>query len=245
MKIEFKSLSKQFDSNKLILNNINFKDDIHTLAIIGPSGGGKSTLLRILGGLIPASMGECIMDGETLPNNENQLSLYRKQIGFVFQQGGLFHHMSATDNISIPLVKVHGYSKEDANKRSEELLTRFGLLGDAHKKPNELSGGQQQRVAIARAISAKPKILLLDEPTSALDPEYTTEVLDIINELKEEGMNFIIVTHEMGFAAHACEKVAFLYDGDLVEYGTSDEIFNHPKTNELKQFLSKLLEWNV
>ena len=126
-----------------------------------------------------------------------------------------------------------------------ELLARFGLKDDWKKKPAELSGGQQQRVAIARAVAAKPKLLLLDEPTSALDPEYTTEVLDIIHELKNEGLDFIIVTHEMGFARHACDKAAFLCEGTLMEYGESGQIFAQPKTEKLRRFLGKLLEWNM
>ena len=125
------------------------------------------------------------------------------------------------------------------------LLKRFGLENDGNKKPSELSGGQQQRIAIARAVAPKPKLLLLDEPTSALDPEYTNEVLDIVDELKKDGLDFIIVTHEMGFARHACDKVAFLYDGRLIEYGESSELFTHPETTELGRFLIKLLEWNV
>ena len=245
MKIKFEGLSKQYDNKKEILKSMDFNEDIHTLAIIGPSGGGKSTLLRIIGGLIPFSSGELSVGETVVSNDEKHLEKYRKDIGFVFQQGGLFSHMSALENISIPLVKVHGYSIEDANKIGIELLTRFGLLSDKDKRPKELSGGQQQRVAIARAIAPKPKILLLDEPTSALDPEYTTEVLDIVNELKNDGMDFIIVTHEMGFARHACDNVMFLYDGKLMEYGESNQIFSNPKTPELSNFLGKLLEWNV
>lgn len=245
MKIKFEALSKNFEDNKEVLRSMDFDDDVHTLAIIGPSGGGKSTLLRILGGLIPASDGQLWVDDEEISQNESKLFQYRKQIGFVFQQGGLFHHMSALDNIVVPLIQVHAYSPEAAHKRANALLERFGLLADAHKKPSALSGGQQQRIAIARAIACKPKILLLDEPTSALDPEYTTEVLDIVNELKEEGMNFIIVTHEMGFARHACDKIAFLCEGTLMEYGLSEDLFTHPKSEQLQKFLSKLLEWKV
>lgn len=245
MKIEFQGLSKRFDNKSEVLSAIDFCDDIHTLAIIGPSGGGKSTLLRIIGGLIPPSSGELFVDGMQVPKGEKQLQKYRKDIGFVFQQGGLFRHMTAIENITVPLVKVHGWSEQRAKDRAEELLTRFGLEADGNKKPSALSGGQLQRVSIARAVAVRPKILLLDEPTSALDPEYTTEVLDIVNELKNEGMDFIIVTHEMGFARHACEKAAFLCDGKLMEYGRSDELFAAPKTAQLKAFLSKLLEWNI
>ncbi len=245
MKIEFYGLVKQFDDDRVILKSIDFCDDIHTLAIIGPSGGGKSTLLRIIGGLILPTAGEIYVDGEKVSADENELQKYRKNIGYVFQQGGLFRHMTAIENITVPLIKVHGYSKEQAEERAGELLGRFGLLEEGHKRPAALSGGQQQRVAIARAIAAKPKMLLLDEPTSALDPEYTTEVLDIIHELKQQGIDFIIVTHEMGFARHACDKVAFLCDGQLMEYGESSRLFNQPETEQFRTFLGKLLEWNV
>ncbi|MEY8326259.1 ATP-binding cassette domain-containing protein [Lachnospiraceae bacterium 54-11] len=245
MKIEFQGLTKQFDNNRVILNPMDFSDDIHTLAIIGPSGGGKSTLLRILGGLILPTAGQLMVDGKKVPSDEASLHKYRRELGFVFQQGGLFRHLSAFENITLPLCQVHGYTRQEAEKRAAELLERFGLSGDGHKKPSALSGGQQQRVAIARAVAAKPRLLLLDEPTSALDPEYTTEVLDVVNELKNEGMDFIIVTHEMGFARHACDKAAFLCEGSLMEYGDSASLFARPKTGQLERFLGKLLEWNV
>lgn len=245
MKIRIQSLSKQFTDDCYVLKNLNFDDDIHTLAVIGSSGSGKSTMLRILGGLLSPTTGDIYVGGERIGQNEADLVRYRSQIGFVFQQGGLFRHLSALENIALPLIKVHNYEKAQAKETAMALLKRFGLENDGYKKPSELSGGQQQRVAIARAVAPKPKLLLLDEPTSALDPEYTNEVLDIVNELKKDGLDFIIVTHEMGFARHACDKVAFLYDGRLIEYGESSELFTHPKTKELDRFLSKLLEWNV
>ncbi len=245
MRVEFHNLSKRFDNSRTVIEPMDFADDIHTLAIIGPSGGGKSTLLRILGGLITPTTGDILMDGVPIGCDEHELQHYRANLGFVFQQSGLFKHLSALENITLPLEKVHGFSKEAAEERAMALLRRFGLENDGLKRPNELSGGQQQRVAIARAIAAKPKLLLLDEPTSALDPEYTTEVLDIVNELKTEGLDFIIVTHEMGFAHRACEKVAFLCEGKLMEYGFSAELFAEPKTKQLKSFLGKLLEWNA
>lgn len=245
MKVKFQNLSKQYEPGQIVLNPMDFEDEVHTLAIIGPSGGGKSTLLRILGGLIAPTDGRLWIDGEEIIQNETALLQYRKKIGFVFQQGGLFRHMTARDNIAVPLEQVHGYSRAESFDRAMELLERFGLKEDMGKKPAALSGGQQQRVAIARAVAARPKLLLLDEPTSALDPEYTTEVLDVIRELKEEGMRFIIVTHEMGFARHACDKAAFLCEGSLMEYGESAQLFAHPETEQLKRFLGKLLEWNV
>lgn len=245
MKVKLINLNKNFGKDKEVFSNINFDKNINSLAIIGPSGGGKSTLLKIIGGLLSPSSGKMYIDDKHISFNEDSLNSYRKKIGFVFQHSGLFKHMTAIDNIKIPLIHVHNYSEEDAEKRALELLKRFGLENDAYKKPNELSGGQKQRISIARAVAPKPEFLLFDEPTSALDPEYTVEVLDIINELKKDNIDFIIVTHEMGFARHACNNVAFLADGKLLEFGESEEVFRNPKNNKLKKFLSKLLEWNI
>ena len=241
MRLETRGLSKSFDGKTDVLNDINFCGDVSSLALIGRSGCGKSTLLRVLGGLLPASRGMALLDGEAVSDSEN----YRKKIGFVFQQGGLFSHLSALENITLPLVKVHGLSKAQADERAYELLSRFGLACEAGKKPAQLSGGQKQRISIARAVAPKPRMLLLDEPTSALDPEYTTEVLNMIRELKNEKLSFIIATHEMGFALHACEKMIFLYNNKIAEHGESKEVFAHPETQELKDFLSKILEWKV
>ncbi|MEG1292065.1 MAG: ATP-binding cassette domain-containing protein [Lachnospiraceae bacterium] len=243
MNIELRGVCMEFEGQQ-VLNAIHFKDEIHTLSIIGPSGGGKSTLLRILGGLLVPSSGELIVEGKCVEQRERALIAYRRNIGFVFQQGGLFAHLSARENIVLPLVQVHGFLRAEAENTADQLLGRFGLLEDSHKKPSALSGGQQQRIAIARAVAARPAILLLDEPTSALDPEYTTEVLDMISELKEDNIDFIIVTHEMGFARRACEKMAFLSQSSLLEYGNSTEHFANPKTPQLRKFLGKLLEWS-
>lgn len=242
MNIELCGLAMSFDGQE-VLRPIDFKEEVHTLSIIGPSGGGKSTLLRILGGLLMPSAGSFMVGGQLIEQNEKALNEYRRGIGFVFQQGGLFVHLTARENIVLPLVQVHGFARAVAEETADKLLERFGLSGDSHKKPAALSGGQQQRIAIARAVAARPAILLLDEPTSALDPEYTTEVLDMISELKNDGIDFIIVTHEMGFACRACEKVAFLCGGSLMEYGKSAEHFANPETPELRRFLGKLLEW--
>ncbi len=245
MRIELANVTKAFEDGIPVLDRLNFADDITTLAIIGHSGCGKSTLLRILGGLVPLTSGSLVVDGIPVFPDEAHLIAHRRQLGFVFQKSGLFYHMTALDNIIIPLVAVHGFSREAAEARATELLVRFGLEGEKAKKPYALSGGQQQRIAIARAIAPRPKLLLLDEPTSALDPEYTTEVLNMINELREEGMQFMIVTHEMGFARRACVQIAFLHGGRIWEYGGSQEIFVQPRTPELRQFLGKLLEWNA
>lgn len=244
MRVKLEKLSKDFD-DKPVLRSIDFDDEVTALAIIGSSGGGKSTLLRIIGGLLAPTDGTVSVDGIPVDYRERVLPAYRSQLGFVFQSSGLFHHASAQQNIALPLRVVHGWTESDAQARAEELLERFGLIAEKERRPAQLSGGQQQRVAIARAIAASPKLLLLDEPTSALDPEYTGEVLDIIRDLKQIGTRFLIVTHEMGFARHACDKVAFLHGGALLEYGTSAQLFDDPATPELQHFLSKLLEWSI
>ena len=228
-----------------VLRGVNFDENVSALAIIGPSGGGKSTLLRILGGLLAPTSGTMEVGGQPVQFTEAALLAYRKRLGFVFQDGGLFHHMTALENVALPLQVVHGVEEKQAAARAEELLGRLGLAADAGKRPAQLSGGQKQRVAIARALAAQPELLLLDEPTSALDPEFTTEVLDVISNLKKAGTRFVIVTHEMGFARHACDNVAFLYGGRLLEYGPSETVFAHPETPELQRFLGRLLEWSM
>ncbi|HJG37949.1 amino acid ABC transporter ATP-binding protein [Enorma phocaeensis] len=244
MRMKIDDLKRTF-GDRTVLDGIDFDDEVNTLAIIGPSGGGKSTLLRILGGLLEPSAGRVALDGEQLPADEAGLERYRASLGFVFQDGGLFHHLSARENIALPLRVVHGVRESEATERANALLERFGLASEGNKRPAQLSGGQRQRVAIARAVAPRPRMLLLDEPTSALDPEYTTEVLDLLRDLKDEGTRFVVVTHEMGFARHACDKVAFLAGGRLLEYGSSAEVFGRPRTPELKRFLGKLLEWSV
>lgn len=245
MRIELDNISKRFSEEKEVLNSITYKENFEALAIIGPSGGGKSTLLRILGGLISPSEGSVLLEGTIIEYEEKQLIRHRRNIGFVFQSKGLFSHLTGRQNITMPLIKVHGFSRDEAETTADNLLKRFDLFDDGQKYPHELSGGQQQRIAIARAIAFRPKLLLLDEPTSALDPELTNEVLDMVGELRRESLNIILVTHEMGFAKKACDKIMFLANGTLLESGSSSELFTHPKTKELSTFLSKILEWNV
>lgn len=244
MRIKLEQLTMEFGGH-VVLDHIDFEDDFTTLAIIGSSGGGKSTLLRILGSLLSPSLGTAMLNGRAAGGRAAEQIEYRRQLGFVFQQNGLLKHLTAIDNITMPLIKVHGYRKEAALARAKELLHRFGLENEAEKYPYALSGGQSQRIAIARAIAPNPSLLLLDEPTSALDPEYTIEVLDMIDELKDEGRSFIIVTHEMGFARNACEHTMFLSDGKIREYGKSEDLFSNPQSPELRKFLATLLEWNV
>lgn len=242
--VRLSHITRSFDGVE-VLRDVTLEEEVTALAIIGPSGGGKSTLLRILGGLLPPSSGTLAVGGEAVPTDEAGLRAYRAQLGFVFQDGGLFHHLTALENVALPLRVVHGIEVAEAADRAQALLARLGLKGEAEKRPAQLSGGQKQRVAIARALAARPELLLLDEPTSALDPEYTTEVLDVIRDLKEAGTRFVIVTHEMGFARHACDDVAFLCEGRLMEYGPSARIFDNPQTPELQRFLGRLLEWSM
>lgn len=244
MKIELENISKKFQ-DEVVLENINFKDDIDSLAIIGPSGGGKSTLLRILGGLLLPDSGQMYIDGRQIDFNKSFLQSYRRDIGFVFQTKGLFEHLTAMENMILPLVQTFGLKKILAVETANKLLDRFGLSQDKDKYPAQLSGGQNQRIAIARAVAINPKLLLLDEPTSALDPEYTAEVLNMLGELQDDGIKTIIVTHEMGFAKNACEKALFLADTQIIESGGSKDIFQNPQSQELQSFLNKILEWKI
>ena len=188
--------------------------DIQALVLVGPSGGGKSTLLRILAGLDVPIAGTVAFDGEPLPRDEAGLRGYRRTVGTVFQAYNLFPHLTAMQNLLLPLVQVHGLTEAAARDRVREPLERFGLAAHAHKRPAEISGGQKQRVAILRALVVRPRRLFLDEPTSALDPEMTGEVLDMIGELKQAGTQFVLVTHEMGFARRVADEIAFIADGE-------------------------------
>lgn len=243
MRIELEDLTRTFGT-QTVLDGISFDDQVGTLAVIGPSGGGKSTLLRIIGGLEEPTSGTVTVGGQQVQYRARSLPSYRAGLGFVFQHSGLFDHLNAKENIALPLRVVHGVAPEEAEGKAIELLRRFGLSGEADKHPRQLSGGERQRVAIARAVAPGPKLLLLDEPTSALDPEFTAEVLDLVASLADEGTRLIIVTHEMGFARKACQKVAFLNQGTIAEYGDSEQVFSSPTSPALQRFLSKLSQWN-
>ncbi len=210
---------------------------------MGPSGGGKSTLLRIMGGLEHPDAGEVELDGERMMFNEEALLQHRRTVGTVFQAFNLFPHLTALQNITLPLEKVHGRTPAQAEETARQLLARFQLEAHAAKRPAELSGGQRQRIAIARAVSSKPKLLLLDEPTSALDPEMTAEVLDAILELREEGLDFVLVTHEMGFARRVADQAVFLADGQIVEAGPAAQVFGAPATPQTTAFFDKVLKY--
>ena len=244
MSIETASLTKHYVETKAIDNiSVSIGDDVQVLALIGPSGGGKSTFLRLIGGLESPTSGEVMVNGIKLPVGDSALREWRKKNGFLFQSFNLFPHLTAEENVILPLVEVHQSSREDAKNRAQEMLSRFGLTKHLGKQPGQLSGGQQQRVALARAIAHKPQWLLLDEPTSALDPEMKAEVLDLIEELQRSGQKIILSTHEMGFARRASDHVIFLSDGQKLEEGNAEELFENPKTAEVKLFLEKVMKW--
>ncbi len=243
MKLSLENLTKNFGEHR-VLDDVSLAlEKVHSLVLIGPSGGGKSTLLRIIAGLEIADSGSFAINEERVAFDEKSLREHRRHIGVVFQAFNVFPHLSALANITLPLEKVHGFTPDAACETALDSLRRFRLEKHAHKKPAELSGGQKQRVAIARAVAIKPRLLLFDEPTSALDPEMTAEVLDVIEELKREGRDFILVTHEMGFARVVADYVAFLTDGKIVEGGEPAEIFESAKTAECREFLRRVLKY--
>jgi len=243
MKLTLSCVSKSFDGHPVLQSISIVLEKVHTWALIGPSGGGKTTLLRILAGLEFPDSGEVEIDHQRVVFEENALLQHRRSIGTVFQAFNLFPHLSALRNITLPLEKVHGQSPNDAELVARQMLARFRLEAHALKRPAELSGGQRQRVAIARAVAIKPRLLLFDEPTSALDPEMTAEVLDMIKELRDEGRDFILVTHEMGFARQVADQVAVLADGRIVEAGPADQIFDDPQSERTRDFLAKVLKY--
>jgi polar amino acid transport system ATP-binding protein len=243
MKLEFRGVSMRFGAHLVIDDLSATLEFAHTLALIGPSGGGKSTLLRLIGGLIAPTAGCILADGEPLPLDEPSLRAYRAKLGIVFQAFNLFPHLSALENIRLPLIRVHGIEPARASKLSLEILDRFQLADHAHKHPAALSGGQRQRVAIARAVAIQPRVLLLDEPTSALDPEMTAEVLELVDELRSEGRPLILVTHEMGFARHTADLVAFVSAGKLLEVDAPEAFFSSPREPESQRFLQRVLRY--
>jgi polar amino acid transport system ATP-binding protein len=217
--------------------------EVRSVVLIGPSGGGKSTLLRVLAGLEMPDGGSVEIDGEPLLYTEENLIRHRRGIGTVFQSYNLFPHLTALENVTLPLVQAHGYGKAAAQEYALDLLRRFQLEAHAGKQPFELSGGQQQRVAIVRAVAIKPRFLLFDEPTSALDPEMTAEVLDLIAELRAEGRELILVTHNMGFARRVADYGLFLSAGKIQESGPVQQLFEDPQTEELRGFLGRVLKY--
>ncbi|MEV0455946.1 amino acid ABC transporter ATP-binding protein [Catellatospora methionotrophica] len=212
------------------------------VVVIGPSGSGKSTLCRAVNRLETINSGSIRFDGKDLPAEGRALAKLRSEVGMVFQSFNLFAHMSILDNVMLGPVKVRGESKAVARERALALLDRVGIANQADKLPVQLSGGQQQRAAIARALAMQPKAMLFDEPTSALDPEMVGEVLEVMTSLAKEGMTMIVVTHEMGFARAAADRVAFMAEGQLVELAPPAEFFGNPKSERARDFLSKILQ---
>ena len=239
--IEVKNLRKSFDGTEVLkgINETINKGDV--ACVIGPSGSGKSTFLRCLNLLEIPTGGQIIFEGENLTAKGVDLNLHRRKMGMVFQQFHLFPHMTVIDNLTMAPVLLKKATKAQAEKKGMELLERVGLADRASAYPSELSGGQKQRVAIVRALCMNPDVMLFDEPTSALDPEMVGEVLDVMKELAREGMTMVVVTHEMGFAKEVANRVLFMDDGVIMEEGTPQEIFDNPKCERLKTFLSKVL----
>ncbi|MGA6153009.1 amino acid ABC transporter ATP-binding protein [Stenotrophomonas sp. NPDC087984] len=212
------------------------------VVIIGPSGGGKSTLIRTINRLETVQSGSIVVDGRPLPDEGKELARLRAEVGMVFQSFNLFAHRTVVANVMLGQTRVRRRGKQDAERRALELLDRVGLADQAGKFPAQLSGGQQQRVAIARALAMDPQVMLFDEPTSALDPEMINEVLEVMRQLAQEGMTMVVVTHEMGFARSAANRVVFMADGRIVEDRPPEEFFRAPESERAKDFLSKILK---
>ncbi|HET9443890.1 MAG TPA: amino acid ABC transporter ATP-binding protein [Acidimicrobiales bacterium] len=225
-----------------VLDDINLT--VHrgeVVVVIGPSGSGKSTLCRAINRLEPIQGGTITIDGVRLPEEGKALARLRADVGMVFQSFNLFAHKSVLDNVTLGPRKVRKLSKADAEARAMKLLERVGIAEKAHRYPAELSGGQQQRVAIARALAMGPKVMLFDEPTSALDPEMIKEVLDVMLDLAREGTTMVVVTHEMGFAKSAAQRVVFMDGGRIVEVAPPQQFFTNPESDRARDFLSKIL----
>lgn len=247
MRLEARHITKTFGTgpeSRRVLDDLTLVAGFsHVLALVGPSGGGKSTFLRVLAGLEAPDSGTLSLDGTPVPVVEPALRNYRRTLGVVFQAFNLFPHLSALANVMLPLTAVHGVDSATARSRAVEVLERLGLAGHAGQFPAELSGGQRQRVAIARALAVRPRLLLFDEPTSALDPEMTAEVLSLIAELRSSNTPMVLVTHEMGFARKVADRVAFLAKGRILEEAPSGEFFEHPRSAEARRFLDKVLAY--
>ena len=243
MNLRFSQVTKTFGSTRVI-DGVNHETvGARALVLVGPSGGGKSTFLRLVAGLLVADEGSVELNGCAVPIEEDALRKYRSKLGVVFQTLNLFPHLSAEENVMLPLTVVHGQSEDDAREQAVQLLDRFQLGPHRSKKPYQLSGGQRQRVAIARALGPRPQLLLLDEPTSALDPEMTGEVLDVIGELRSDSVDFVLVTHEMGFARHVGDELWFLAGGKVLESGPPEAVFHQPKHEATRRFLERVLKY--
>jgi polar amino acid transport system ATP-binding protein len=244
MKLEAEAVMKNFGSFQA-LTGVSFATggESRVVALLGPSGGGKSTLLRVLGCLLPVDGGQVRVDGVLLPAEETAARQERRKNGFVFQGYNLFPHLTALENVALPLREVHGFEAGEAGERAMELLDRLGLKDHADKRPSQLSGGQQQRAAIARALAPKPRLLLMDEPTSALDPVMTGEVLEVIRELAEQGQQIVLATHEVSFARRVADWVVFLAAGKVVETAAAAAFFEQPQSAEARAYLDSLMRY--
>ena len=239
--IRMQAVDKHFGSLH-VLRDINLEVDTgQVVVVLGPSGSGKSTLCRTINRLEPIDSGTIEVDGTELPAEGKALAGLRADVGMVFQSFNLFAHKTILDNVTLAPLKVRKMNKGEAQKRAMELLERVGIVDQRDKYPAQLSGGQQQRAAIARALAMKPKVMLFDEPTSALDPEMVQEVLDVMTTLAKEGMTMLVVTHEMGFARRAANRVVFMSDGEIVEDAPPDTFFTKPRSDRAKDFLGKIL----
>jgi glutamate transport system ATP-binding protein len=225
-----------------VLRDVSLQIDVgEVVVVIGPSGSGKSTLARCINRLEPIDSGTITIDGQPLPAEGRALARMRSDVGMVFQSFNLFSHRTVLDNVMLGPLKVRGQGRAAAEKRARQLLDRVGVSDQADKFPGQLSGGQQQRVAIARALAMEPRLMLFDEPTSALDPEMINEVLDVMTELARDGMTMLVITHEMGFARRAADRVVFMADGQLVEEATPTLFFESPTSDRARDFLGKIL----
>ncbi len=240
-KIIVKNLKKTFGSLE-VLKDINMEvEEGEVVCLIGPSGSGKSTFLRCLNRLEDITAGVVLVDGHAMSDKKINLNKIRENIGMVFQHFNLFPHLTVLENITIAPVELKKMNKADAREKAMELLDKVGLAEKADAYPAQLSGGQKQRVAIARALAMNPDIMLFDEPTSALDPEMVGEVLEVMKQLAADGMTMVVVTHEMGFAREVADRVVFMDGGYIVEEGTPEEVFGHPKEERTISFLNKVL----
>ena len=239
--IHVNNLHKSFGKNDVLkgINEHIKKGEV--VVVIGPSGSGKSTFLRCLNLLEEPTSGEIVFEGNSITDKKVDINKIREKMGMVFQQFNLFTHKTVLENLTIAPIKVKGISKAEAEKKAFELLERVGLTDKAKAYPSSLSGGQKQRIAIARALAMEPDVMLFDEPTSALDPEMVGEVLSVMKDLAKDGMTMVVVTHEMGFAREVGDRILFMDAGNIVEQGTPEEIFSHPKNSRTIDFLSKVL----